>query len=151
LDTQVFSEEVYDEGREVTTRVPQGYIGDLGLVGSFGHQDIIRNQKDRWEKEIFFKTLKQNLKVKTFVGTSENALYIQIWTALIAMLIIKYLHHLSMFSWSLSNLVSLLHWNLFTYRDLREWLNDPFETRPAEPELVQESLPLPATRVSWRR
>jgi len=89
--------------------------------------------------------------VKTFVGTSENALYIQIWTALIAMLIIKYLHHLSMFSWSLSNLVSLLHWNLFTYRDLREWLNDPFETRPAEPELVQESLPLPATRVSWRR
>jgi len=69
LDTQVFSEEVYDEGREVTTRVPQGYIGDLGLVGSFGHQDIIRNQKDRWEKEIFFKTLKQNLKVKTFAGT----------------------------------------------------------------------------------
>ena len=70
-------------------------------------------------------------------------MYIQIWTALIAMLIIKYLHHLSMFSWSLSNLVALLHWNLFTYRDLREWLNDPFETPPAEPELVQEALPLP--------
>jgi hypothetical protein len=69
LDTQVFSEEVYDEGREVTTGVPQGYIGDLGLVGSFGLLDIIRNQKDRWEIEIFFKTLKQNLKVKTFVGT----------------------------------------------------------------------------------
>jgi IS4 transposase len=99
--------------------------------------------KDRWEIEIFFKTLKQNLKVKTFVGTSENALYIQIWTALIAMLIIKYLHHLSTFSWSLSNLVSLLHWNLFTYRELYAWLDNPYETPPAEPELVQETLPIP--------
>jgi len=45
LDTQVFSKEVYDERREITPWVPQGYIGDLGLVGSFGHQDIIRNQK----------------------------------------------------------------------------------------------------------
>ncbi|HPJ08088.1 MAG TPA: IS4 family transposase [Deltaproteobacteria bacterium] len=99
--------------------------------------------KDRWEIEIFFKTLKQNLKVKTFVGTSENALYIQIWTALIAMLVIKYLHHLSTFSWSLSNLVSLLRWNLFTYRDLLQWLDDPYETPPAEPVLVQDSLPLP--------
>ena len=81
--------------------------------------------------------------MKTFVGTSENALYIQIWTALIAMLVIKYLHHLSTFSWSLSNLVSLLRWNLFTYRDLLQWLDDPYETPPAEPVLVQDSLPLP--------
>jgi hypothetical protein len=80
--------------------------------------------------------------VKTFVGTSENALYIQIWTALIAMLIIKYLHHLSTFSWSLSNLVSLLRWNLFTCRDLKQWLDDPYETPPAEPLPVLESLPL---------
>jgi len=99
--------------------------------------------KDRWEIEIFFKTLKQNLKVKTFVGTSENALYIQIWTALIAMLIIKYLHHLSTFSWSLSNLVSLLHWNLFTYRELYAWIDNPYETPPAEPAFIQETLPIP--------
>jgi IS4 transposase len=39
--------------------------------------------KDRWKIELFFKDLKQNLKVKTFVGTSENALFIQIWTAVI--------------------------------------------------------------------
>ena len=40
--------------------------------------------KDRWQIELFFKALKQNLRVKTFVGTTENALYIHIWTALIA-------------------------------------------------------------------
>jgi len=39
-------------------------------------------EKDRWQIELFFRALKQNLKVKTFVGTSENALYIQIWTAM---------------------------------------------------------------------
>jgi IS4 transposase len=47
--------------------------------------------KDRWQIEIFFKSLKQNLKIKTFVGTSKNALMIQIWTALIAILLLKYL------------------------------------------------------------
>ena len=57
----------------------------------FGATTISAIYKDRWEIEIFFRALKQNLKVKTFVGTTENALYIQIWTALIAMLLIKYL------------------------------------------------------------
>lgn len=110
---------------------------------SFSARTISAIYKDRWEIEIFFKTLKQNLKVKTFVGTSENALYIRIWTALIAMLMIKYLQHISRLSWSLSNLVTLLRRNLFTYRDLHAWLDNPFETPPAEPEFVQEVLPFP--------
>jgi hypothetical protein len=108
---------------------------------SFAARTISAIYKDRWEIEIFFKTLKQNLKVKTFIGTSENALYIQIWTALIAMLIIKYLQHLSRLSWSLSNLVTLLRWNLFTYRDLFDWLDSPFDTPPAEHAFVQDLLP----------
>ena len=66
----------------------------------------------------------------SFVGTSENALRIQIWTALIAMLLLKWLHHLSKAKWSLSNLASMLRLNLFTYRNLRAWLDDPFETQP---------------------
>ncbi len=86
--------------------------------------------KDRWEIELFFKALKQNLKVKTFVGTSENALRIQIWTALIAILLLKWLHHLSKAKWSLSNLASMLRLNLFTYRDLTAWLDNPFGTPP---------------------
>jgi hypothetical protein len=98
--------------------------------------------KDRWQIELFFKALKQNLKVKTFVGTSENALYIQIWTALIAMLLIKFLKFKATLGWSLSNLVAFLRWNLFTYRDLWEWLNRPEDTPPLEPAPAQLPLPI---------
>jgi hypothetical protein len=76
------------------------------------------------------------------VGTSENALRIQIWTALIAILLLKWLHHLSKAKWSLSNLASRLRMNLFTYRDLRKWLDDPFETPPLLPESEQLTLVL---------
>jgi len=108
----------------------------------FGPTTIAAIYKDRWEIELFFKALKQNLKVKSFVGTSRNALLIQIWTALIAMLLLKWLHHLSQAKWSLSNLASMLRLNLFTYRDLRRWLADPFNTPPLIPQLEQLSLNL---------
>ena len=106
----------------------------------FGSTTISSIYKERWQIEIFFKTLKQNLKVKTFVGTSENALLIQIWTALIAILLVKFLKAKSRFGWSLSNLVAFLRWNIFTYRDLREWLDEPYDVPPLEPQPVQLSL-----------
>lgn len=109
----------------------------------FGATTISSIYKDRWQIELFFKALKQNLKVKTFVGTSENALYIQIWTALIAMLLIKYLQFKSKFGWSLSNLVAFLRWNLFTYRNLWEWIDNPFDVLPEVPGFVQIPLPIP--------
>jgi hypothetical protein len=93
-----------------------------------------------WEIELFFKALKQNLKVKSFVGTSENALRIQIWTALIAMLLLKWMHYLSKAKWSLSNLASMLRLNLFTYRDLTQWLHEPFLTEPIVPQPEQLQL-----------
>jgi hypothetical protein len=96
----------------------------------FGATTLADIYKERWQIELFFKALKQNLRVKSFVGTTENALRIQIWTALIAMLLLKWLHHLSQAGWSLSNLASLLRLNLFTYRNLRDWLDDPFNTPP---------------------
>lgn len=108
----------------------------------FGATTISAIYKDRWQIELFFKALKQNLKVKTFVGTTENALFIQIWTALIAMLLIKYLQFKSTLNWSLSNLVAFLRWNLFTYRNLWEWIDNPFDTLPPDPESVQYMLPL---------
>jgi len=107
----------------------------------FGATTLSAIYKDRWQIELFFKALKQNLKVKTFVGTTENALYIQIWTALIAMLLIKYLQFKSKFNWSLSNLVAFLRWNLFTYRDLWEWIDDPFDVPPITPNPVQYLIP----------
>lgn len=108
----------------------------------FGPTTIAAIYKDRWEIELFFKALKQNLKVKSFVGTSENALRIQIWTALIAILLLKWMHHLSKAKWSLSNLASMLRLNLFTYRDLGAWLDNPFGTPPILPESQQLNLAL---------
>jgi hypothetical protein len=102
---------------------------------NLGSTTIARIYKDRWQIEIFFKTLKQHLKIKTFVGVSENALHIQIWTAMIAVLAMKYLKALSTFGWSLSNLVAFLRLNLFTYRDLLAWLNQPFAEPPWEPSM----------------
>jgi hypothetical protein len=109
---------------------------------TFGSTTIAAIYKDRWELELFFKALKQNLKVKSFVGTSENALRIQLWTALIAILLLKWLHHLSKARWSLSNLASMLRLNLFTYRDLHAWLDDPFGTPPILPDSQQLTLAL---------
>jgi hypothetical protein len=106
----------------------------------FGPTTIADIYKDRWKIEVFFKALKQNLKIKSFVGTSPNAIYIQIWTALIAMLLLKWLHHLSKAKWSLSNLASMLRMNLFTYRDLRAWLDQPFATPPVAPHSEQLNL-----------
>jgi hypothetical protein len=114
----------------------------LTNLTEFGATTIAAIYKDRWEIELFFKALKQNLKVKTFVGTSENALRIQIWTALIAILLLKWLHHLSKAKWSLSNLASMLRMNLFTYRDLTAWLDNPFGTPPILPESQQLTLGL---------
>jgi hypothetical protein len=103
---------------------------------------IARIYKERWQIELFFKALKQGLKIKTFVGTSENAVQIQIWTALIAMLILKFLKLRSTFDWSLSNLIALLRQQLFVHRDLWKWINDPFQSPPdPEPDL-QMALPL---------
>jgi hypothetical protein len=122
--------------------VNQREIELLTNLIAFGATTIAAIYKDRWEIELFFKALKQNLKLKSFVGTSENALRIQIWTALIAILLLKWLHHLSKAQWSLSNLASMLRLNLFTYRDLRNWLDDPFQTPPLLPESEQLTLVL---------
>jgi Transposase DDE domain/Domain of unknown function (DUF4372) len=95
---------------------------------------------DRWQIELFFKALKQNLKIKTFVGTSENAVNVQIGTALIAMLLLKFLLLKSTWSWSLSNLAALLRFNLLSYRDLWAWLNAPFEIPIFIPHAEQMTL-----------
>ena len=108
----------------------------------FAASTIASIYKERWQIELFFKALKQNLKVKTFVGTSENAVKTQIWTALIAMLLLKFLQLKSSWKWSLSNLAAMLRFNLLTYRDLWAWLNDPFGVPIQEPAAEQLVLPI---------
>jgi IS4 transposase len=99
--------------------------------------------KERWQIELCFKLLKQQLKIKTFVGTSANAVRIQIWTALIAVLVIRYLQFRSCRRWAVSNLVALLRWSLFSHRNLWEWINRLFDTPPEnapDPQLVLETI-----------
>jgi len=106
----------------------------------FAASTIAAIYRQRWQIELFFKALKQNLRIKTFVGTSENAVQIQIWTALIAILILKYLQLKSTFGWSLSNLIAILRQQLFVPRDLWTWLNDPYHDAP--PSVPSEQLAL---------
>jgi hypothetical protein len=108
----------------------------------FGATTIARIYKDRWQIELFFKALKQHLRVKTFVGTTANALHIQIWTALVALLVLKYLQFKARIGWSLSNLAAFLRMNLLVYRDLWAWLEQPFTSPPLPDEPVQAPLPL---------
>jgi len=103
----------------------------------FAASTIAAIYKERWQIENFFKTIKQNLKIKTFVGTSENAVQTQIWTALICILLLKILQMRSSFGWSMSNLAAMLRFNLLTYRDLWLWLDKPFETPVQEPPWQQ--------------
>jgi IS4 transposase len=127
--------------RRLVVRTPEG--DRLELLTNhldLGASTVARIYKDRWQIELFFKALKQNLRVKTFVGTSANAIHIQIWTALIALLVLKYLQFKSRFGWSLSNLVALLRMNLLVYRDLWAWLDDPFTSPSRLAEPVQGAL-----------
>ena len=104
--------------------------------------------KDRWQVELFFKALKQTLRIKTFVGTGSNAVRTQVWTALIAMLLLRYLQLRAKFGWSLSNLAALLRQQLFVHREVWKWLDEPFQppSRLPETAIKQLALPLAARR-----
>jgi hypothetical protein len=83
--------------------------------------------KSRWQIEIFFREIKQNLHIKSFIGTTENAVMIQIWTALITILILKGLKAMAKYGWQLSNLIAFIRLNLFVKINLQDWLDKPFE------------------------
>ena len=86
--------------------------------------------KARWQIEIFFRSIKQLLKIKSFIGTSRNAVETQIWTALATMLLLCWLKHVAKYKWALANLVVSLRLNTFTKIDLEKWLNEPFTPPP---------------------
>lgn len=125
---------VYDEVNEM-------YLELLTNIRRLAASTIGDIYRDRWQIEVFFRYLKQNLKVKTFVGTSPNAVLIQVWTALTAMLMLAYMRFKSTFGWSLSNLVAMFRWNVFAHKELWSWLDNPFALPPPEPENYQPNLP----------
>lgn len=89
--------------------------------------------KSRWEIEIFFRDIKQLLHIKTFIGTSKNAVMIQIWTALITILLLKILKANAKYGWHLSNLVAFIRLNIFVKIELQKWLDRPFEDHDKPP------------------
>ena len=94
---------------------------------------IAQLYRSRWAVEVFFKHLKQLFRVKSFVGTSENAVKIQMWCSMIAILLLSYLKSKAKFKWQLSNLITFLRINLFVKIELWHWLNDPFYKPPNSP------------------
>ena len=120
---------------------------DLVLLSnnlSFGATTIAAIYKQRWQVELFFKQVKQNLRIKSFVGTSENAVKTQIYCALCAILLLSYLKSISDSrraqcrekSFSFSNMVVMLRISLFRCIALDEWLANPFVPPP---ETAQDS------------
>jgi hypothetical protein len=141
--TPANEEPIYFRRVEIWDEEQQRSIVFLTNLLEFGATTIAAIYKDRWQVELFFKALKRSLKIKTFVGTSANAVKTQVWTALIAMLVVKYLQLKATFGWSLSNLVALLRQQLFVYRDLYQWLDEPFQAPPALEGVHDAQLRLP--------
>jgi hypothetical protein len=96
--------------------------------------------KERWHIESFFKHIKSHLRIKSFVGTSENAVRIQLWTALITILLLKAMKQIARYEWHLSNLITFLRMNLFVKIDLYEYLNHPFKQKSLPNEEIQLGL-----------
>ena len=131
--------------RRIRSRDPETgkWIALLTNQQSWSAATIAKVYKERWQIELFFKALKQQLKVKSFVGTSQNALLSQLWVALIAYLLLSYLKFRSQFQWSLYTLSSILPTNLFTRRNLWDWLYAPYHAQSTSPpDVLQYELSL---------
>ena len=114
-----------------------GYVVEL-LTNNFSlaASTIAALYKARWMIEVFFRNLKQLLRIKSFIGTSRNAVEIQIWTSMLTMLLLMWLKHRAKYKWALANLVVSLRLNTFTKIDLEKWLNEPF-TPPPEDDISE--------------
>ncbi|MFH1318261.1 MAG: IS4 family transposase [Candidatus Omnitrophota bacterium] len=121
--------------RRIRSRDPETGKIIIILTNNFkwSAKTIAKIYKERWQIELFFKSLKQQLKVKSFVGTSRNALLSQLWVALTAYLLLSYLKFKSKFQWSIYTLCAVLPTNLFARRNLWDWLNAPFHQKSDKP------------------
>lgn len=92
--------------------------------------------KDRWQVELFFKAIKQNLKIKTFVGLSRNAILTQIWIAMITYLLVAFARHSARTGWTVQRILRVIQLNLFERRSLLDILKpDPPRHKKSEPQM----------------
>lgn len=109
------------------------------LTNHFGlsAKTVANVYKDRWQVELFFKALKQNLKIHAFVGNSRNAVLTQIWIALCTFLMLSYLKFLSKTGWSEQRILRLLQANLFSKKDLMALIrSSPPTIRSCPPQMA---------------
>ena len=92
--------------------------------------------RDRWKIELFFKWIKQNLKIRAFLGTSKNAVLTQVWIALCAYLLLAFIKFANQVGISLSRMLQLLQLNLFERRDLLCLLKPPLPTLSPQPQVA---------------
>ena len=93
--------------------------------------------KERWQVELFFKAIKQNLKIKAFVGTSRNAILTQIWIAMITYLLLAYARHCAKKGWSVQRIMRVLQVSLFERRPLGKILNpSPPDKEKSDPQMM---------------
>jgi len=102
---------------------------------SWSAKTIADIYKQRWQVELFFKWIKQNLKIKAFLGNTENAVMTQIMAALCTYLLLAYLKFQSKISKSLQQILRLLQLNLFTRRSLLDLLQPPDQPALPPPQL----------------
>jgi len=123
--------------RRISYRDPETGKRYIYLTNNFqlSAKTIADIYKERWQIELFFKWVKQNLKIKTFLGTTKNAVLTQIWIAMIIYLMLAYIKFSSKLGISLQTISRLLQLNLFERRDLMMLLN-PRPDVP-DPEFAQ--------------
>ncbi len=99
-------------------------------------KEIADIYKERWQIELFFKWIKQNLKIKTFLGTSSNAVLTQVWIALCVYLLVAYLNFKAKLGSSMQQILRVLQLNLFARRNLIEMFKPPATQRLVSPQIL---------------
>ena len=98
-------------------------------------QTIADIYKSRWQIELFFKWIKQHLKVKRFVGRSKNAVMTQLWVAMCMYLLLAYLKFVMRLRWSLHQMLQVLQLNMFERRPLQDLFTTPSLPAPSGSQL----------------
>lgn len=107
--------------------------------GTWDAETISALYKARWQIESFFKLIKQHLRIKSFVGTTKNAVLWQIWTAMLAILLLMYLKARANSGWHMSNLITTIRIHLMSHLDLWDWLQQYIEGGLSPPVLCDEA------------
>jgi putative transposase len=113
--------------RRVGYRDPEAGKHYVFLTNHFGlsAKTIADVYRERWQVELFFKTIKQNLKIHAFVGNSFNAVLTQIWIALCTYLLLSFLKFQSKTAWTEQRILRLLKANLFSKKNLMALIKPP--------------------------